>query len=45
VLAGALPGRALRLVSEWADQYEAELMANWERAREGQPLNPIPPLA
>ena len=45
VLAGALPGRALRLISEWADQYEAELLANWDRACDGQPLNPIPPLA
>ena len=44
-LAGALPKRALRLVREWCRQYEEELLANWELAREGQSLNPIPPLA
>lgn len=45
VLAGALPKRALRMVSEWAAQYRDELLTDWELAREGQPLNPIPPLA
>ncbi|MEM1116676.1 MAG: DUF4160 domain-containing protein [Bacteroidota bacterium] len=43
-LAGALPKRAMRLIREWAGQYEAELLKNWDRARDGQPLNPIPPL-
>jgi hypothetical protein len=45
VLAGSLPDRALRLVREWATLYRAELEANWDRARAGQPLERIPPLA
>lgn len=45
VLRGTLPKRALRLVREWADAYREELLADWELARTGQPLNAIPPLA
>lgn len=44
VLVGALPKRALRLVREWSEAYRSELLANWERARQGQQLHPIPPL-
>ena len=44
VVRGELPGRALRLVREWAEIHRAELAANWERTQEpGQPL-PIDPL-
>ncbi|OQB38454.1 MAG: hypothetical protein BWY09_01329 [Candidatus Hydrogenedentes bacterium ADurb.Bin179] len=35
---------ALRLVREWIDIHELELMENWERARTGSPLNTISPL-
>ncbi|HEV8688440.1 MAG TPA: DUF4160 domain-containing protein [Gaiellaceae bacterium] len=45
VLAGSLPDRALRLVREWATLHRAELEQDWQRAREGLPLEPIPPLA
>jgi Domain of unknown function (DUF4160) len=45
VLAGSLTDRAVRLVREWAALHQAELEANWDRAREGQPLRRIPPLA
>ena len=45
VLAGSLPPRALRLVQEWAELHQAELVANWERARAEAPLEPIPPLS
>lgn len=45
VLAGSLPDRALRLVREWATLHRVELEANWNRARDGQPLERIPPLA
>lgn len=41
---GYLPGRALRLVREWAQTYRAELLQNWERAHTGQALQRIPPL-
>jgi hypothetical protein len=44
VIAGELPTRAKRLVSEWASIHQAELEANWERARRHEPLQPIEPL-
>lgn len=43
-LRGELPGRAERLVREWADLHRDELMRNWELARAGKPLSPIEPL-
>ncbi len=44
VLGGSFPPRALRLVRDWAELHEPELLANWERAREFQPLEPVDPL-
>ena len=44
VVAGDLPARATRLVSEWASTHQAELQANWERARRHEPLQQIEPL-
>ena len=44
VLEGTLQPRALRLVLEWCRLHEAELLANWQRARRGEPLERIPPL-
>lgn len=44
VVTGKFPGRALRLVLEWRDQHERELMGNWDRLRAGQAPLPIPPL-
>lgn len=44
VLGGSLPARALRLVREWAEADRDELAANWQRARDGAPLERIPPL-
>jgi hypothetical protein len=44
VIEGSLPRRAANLVSEWAALHEAELMEDWERAREHLPLEPVPPL-
>lgn len=44
VLAGSLPPRALGLVVEWASLHREALLENWERARRGEPLRPIPPL-
>lgn len=45
VIAGSLPTRALRMVHEWGELHETELLEDWERARLGQPLAPIAPLA
>jgi len=44
IIAGDLPPRAKRLVIEWASSRQAELLANWARARKHQPLKPIEPL-
>ncbi len=41
---GNFPTRALRHVLYWADLHRAELMANWQLAREGKPVNRIAPL-
>ena len=41
---GTMSKRALRLVLEWADLYQDELMRNWTLARDHKPLDPIPPL-
>ena len=45
LIAGSLPRRALALVAEWAALHQDELLANWERARREEPLEPIEPLA
>ena len=45
VLAGKLPPRVMRLVRIWARVHQAELHANWERARRGVALETIAPLA
>jgi len=44
VLEGGLPRRAHNLVLEWASASRVELMANWNQARQSQPLSPISPL-
>jgi hypothetical protein len=41
---GSLPRRALALVLEWAAIHRGDLMADWERARQGLPLESIEPL-
>ena len=44
ILAGELPTRARRLVSEWARAHQDELRENWRLARAHQPLQKIEPL-
>lgn len=44
LIAGSLPRRALALVAEWAALHREELLANWERARRDEALQPIDPL-
>lgn len=41
---GHLPRRVRLLVTEWALLHREELRANWQRARDGWPLDPIAPL-
>lgn len=43
-LAGELPPRSEQMVKQWAREHEAELMANWKRARGQEPLKRIDPL-
>ena len=37
-------GTALRLISEWAGLHRRELELNWEKMKEGRPLDRIQPL-
>lgn len=44
VIAGSMPGRALRLVREWTLMHQNELNANWDLARAREALVSIAPL-
>ena len=44
IITGSLPRRALRLVYEWLDQHQEELMANWERLGKSEVPIKINPL-
>jgi len=44
VLRGSLPKRALSLTDEWRIMHTDELLDNWERASQRQPLAYIAPL-
>jgi len=44
VLEGQLPRRAISMVIEWAALHQRELMNNWERLRNDQPILKIEPL-
>jgi hypothetical protein len=44
LIVGHMPGRASKLVVEWAQLHRDELRENWNRAREHQPLQRIDPL-
>ena len=41
---GEFPPRAQRLVLEWTALHKQELLENWDRARQRQPLSRIAPL-
>jgi hypothetical protein len=44
LVTGKMSRRALRMVFEWMESHQAELMSNWERARTRESLEPIAPL-
>jgi len=44
ILQGKLSPRVLGLVVEWATLHQAELIENWERAKNQQPINKLEPL-
>ena len=41
LIAGELPRRQRRLVEDWAEIHQAELIADWERLQAGQSPFPI----
>jgi hypothetical protein len=41
---GDFPKRALRLVLEWLDLHEGELLEDWNLVQQGRPAKKIPPL-
>lgn len=41
---GDFPKRALRLILEWLDLHEHELLDDWELVQAGRPANKIKPL-
>jgi len=45
ILGGSLPPRVLRFVRDWCALHREELLANWQRARDHQPLEQIEPLS
>lgn len=44
VISGELPKRVKKLIREWAKLHEAELLQNWELARNEEELVNIEPL-
>lgn len=44
ILEGQLSSRVFQLVTEWAELHQAELLADWELARQASPLEAIDPL-
>jgi len=44
IFSGRLPPRVTGLVIEWATLHQQDLLTDWERAREHQELQLIPPL-
>ncbi len=44
VYRGEISRRAMALILEWAMLHRNELRKDWELARLGEPLQPIPPL-
>ena len=44
LLAGSLAPRASKLVADWASLHADALLLNWEKARNGLPLDRIEPL-
>jgi hypothetical protein len=44
LLAGEIPSKVKKLVVEWANLHQAELLDNWELATKNKPLKTIEPL-
>ncbi|MFQ4136658.1 DUF4160 domain-containing protein [Nodosilinea sp. PGN35] len=44
VVEGRMSKRALRMVLEWLELHQSELLENWELARQRKALNEVEPL-
>ena len=44
VIEGKFPKRALQHVLEWLELHQHELLENWQRCQNRQPLLPVQPL-
>jgi hypothetical protein len=44
VVTGTMSKRPLRMVLDWVDGHQEELLEDWNLARERKPLKAIPPL-
>jgi hypothetical protein len=44
ILEGKAPGRVRSMVLEWAALHQIELLENWERCRQAEPLSSVDPL-
>lgn len=44
LIAGSMPRKQTRLISAWVELHRDELLANWELAKQDQPLYKIAPL-
>jgi hypothetical protein len=44
LIKGKLPTHALTLIKEWAGLHQQELLDNWERIKNSEPLKKIDPL-
>jgi hypothetical protein len=44
IVSGEFPKRALTHVLEWYELHKADLLADWELAKERKPLNKVDPL-
>jgi hypothetical protein len=44
LLEGSIPRRAMSLVLEWLALHRVELLDNWEKVAQQEPIVPIPPL-
>ncbi|MBP8002713.1 MAG: DUF4160 domain-containing protein [Chloroflexi bacterium] len=44
MVTGKMSRRALQMIFAWMELHQEELMDNWERAQNREPLRPIPPL-
>ena len=44
IVKGEMPQRALKMIFDWLEVHQAELLIDWELAQKGDALNKIEPL-